>query len=104
MIIGYSKYDFPKRKTKDFVLWGLLYFVLVSIIGLRYKVGGDTYNYMAYFEYAPELSFWTPIDVSGFEPGFTLFSSLIKTYFDDIYVYQSIISAIMTFFLLSINI
>ena len=47
MIIGYSKYDFPKCKTKDFVLWGLLYFVLVSIIGLRYKVGGDTYNYMA---------------------------------------------------------
>lgn len=57
MIIGYSKYDFPKRKTKDFILWGLLYLVLVSIIGLRYKVGGDTYNYMAYFDYAPELSF-----------------------------------------------
>lgn len=100
MIIGYSKYDFSKCKTKDFVLWGLLYFVLVLIIGLRYKVGGDTYNYMAYFEYAPELPFWTPIDVSGFEPGFTLFSSLIKTYFDDIYIYQSIISAIMTFFLM----
>lgn len=100
LVIGYLTYDRITKKNKSKALWLLVYVTLVSIMGLRYKVGGDTYNYMNYFSWAPELQYWQPFDLSGFEPGFSLFTSAIKTYFDDIYVYQTIISALMTFMLM----
>lgn len=100
LVIGYLSYDRIKKNKKSTTLWVLVYVTLVAIMGLRYKVGGDTYNYMTYFSWAPELTYWQPFDLSGFEPGFSLFTSAIKTYFDDIYVYQTIISALMTFMLM----
>lgn len=99
LIIGYISYDRHKKTCN--ILWSIIYITLVLIFGLRYKVGGDTYNYMSYFMRAPTLSSWKPVDVSLFEPGFTLFTSIIKTYSDNIYVYQTIISAIITFLLMS---
>lgn len=100
LVIGYLTYDRITKKNKSKALWLLVYVTLVAIMGLRYKVGGDTYNYMNYFSWSPELQYWQPFDLSGFEPGFSLFTSAIKTYFDDIYVYQTIISALMTFMLM----
>ena len=100
LVIGYLTYDRITKKNKSKALWFLAYVTLVAIMGLRYKVGGDTYNYMTYFSWSPELQYWQPFDLSGFEPGFSLFTSAIKTYFDDIYVYQTIISALMTFMLM----
>lgn len=100
IVIGYIFFDRIGRNKKSKVLWGMIYVTLVTIIGLRYKVGGDTYNYMNYFNWVSDLQDWEPFDISGFEPGFSFITSAIKTYFDDIYVYQTIISALMTFMLM----
>ena len=100
ILIGYAKYDFPQKKNKGDFLWGVIYVVLVLIIGLRYKVGGDTYNYMTYFLWIPEIRYWQPFDSSSFEPGFSFITSVIKTLTDNIYIYQTIISAVMTIMLM----
>lgn len=101
ILIGCFQYDRPSRKKNQGVwLWCVILVCLVMIIGFRYKVGGDTYNYMTYFEWSPTLANWEPFDASGFEPGFSLITSAIKTYFDDIYVYQTIISFIFTVLLM----
>lgn len=100
LVIGYLSYDRDDKKKQSRFLWALVYVTLVAIMGLRYKVGGDTYNYMTYFSWAPELQYWQPFDISGFEPGFSLLTSAVKTYTDDIYIYQTIISLIMTFMLM----
>ena len=99
-LIGMILYDNAEKKSKGNSLWGLLFVILVSIIGLRYKVGGDTYNYMEFFEYSPDIYDWSFFDLSAFEPGFRLITSLIKTFFDDIYIYQTILSFSMTFMLM----
>lgn len=100
LVIGFLSYDNNKPSKRANFLWGFIYIFLVLMIGLRYKVGGDTYNYMTYFSWAPELKYWEPFDLSGFEPGFSLLTSAIKTLTDDIYVYQTIISASATFMLM----
>lgn len=95
-VLGMLVYDAPAKKTKGWTLWILLFLTLVSIFGLRYKVGGDTYNYMHFFSLSPDIYDWQPISISQFEPGFTYFSAIIKTFTDDIYVYQTILTFMMT--------
>ena len=96
MIIGFKVYDRPYAQRKGMTLWLFVFILLVLIIGLRYKVGGDTYNYMNYFAWSPELVYWEPFDVSGFDPGFSLLTSTIKTLTDNLYVYQTIIAFLQT--------
>ena len=47
LIIGYKIYDKPYSSKSGYTLWSIVFILLVLIIGLRYKVGGDTYNYIA---------------------------------------------------------
>lgn len=96
LIIGFKVYDRPYTQKKGIALWIFIFVCLVLIIGLRYKVGGDTYNYMNYFGLSPELTYWEPFDTSGFEPGFSLLTSTIKTISGDLYVYQTIIAFLQT--------
>ena len=100
LVIGFTKYDRPYTSQNGIGLWNLVFLVLVLIIGLRYKVGGDTYNYMNFFSWAPVITSWTPLDLSGFEPGFSLLTSLIKSCSDSIYVYQTILSFLQTLMLM----
>lgn len=100
-VFGHLKFDREYGHKGTWFLWVIIYLYLVLLIGLRYKVGGDTYNYMEYFNWCPELDLWEPFDISLFEPGFTLFSSAIKTIWNDIYFYQTVIAAIMVFLLMS---
>ena len=95
-LLGHYLYDRPGRTKKGRVLWVVLYFVLVLIFGLRYKVGGDTYNYMNFFEWSPTLSDWTVLNLTGFEPGFSLLTAVIRTFTDSVFVFQTVISALMT--------
>ena len=96
MIIGFKVYDRPNAQRKGMTLWLFVFILLVLIIGLRYKVGGDTYNYMNYFANSPELTYWEPFDSSGFDPGFSLLTSTIKTFTDNLYIYQTIIAFLQT--------
>ena len=100
-LMGILKYDTPERHNKGCYLWGILFVTLVLIFGLRYKVGADTYNYMYFFSWSPTLDKWEPISLSGFEPGFTLLTAIIKTYSEDIYVFQTVLSFLMTLMLMN---
>lgn len=95
-LLGHFLYDRPSGKNKGRGMWALLYLLLVLMMGLRYKVGGDTYNYMNFFEWSPVISDWTLLNAVDFEPGFSLLTSLIKTFSDSVFVYQTILSAVMT--------
>lgn len=96
-LLGHFLYDRPSGKKKGWWwMWALLYLFLVLMMGLRYKVGGDTYNYMNFFEWCPVISDWSLLNAVDFEPGFSLLTSLIKTFTDSIFVYQTILSAVMT--------
>ena len=95
-LLGMLIYDNPTKESKGYFLWLILFVTLVSIFGLRYKVGGDTYNYMNFFLDSPDIYDWQPISVSLFEPGFTYLTAVVKTFTDDIYVYQTLLSFLMT--------
>jgi len=101
LIVGCWNYDRSNKPKMGLGLWILIYIFLVLMMGLRYKVGADTYNYIVYFSGAPDLKYWEPFDFSGFEPGFSLLTSAIKTLSDNVYVYQTIIASAMTFMLMA---
>lgn len=64
--------------------------LFVLMAGLRYRIGGDTFNYMYDFYYRiPELSnlTLTYFEESSMEPLFVLFNSIIKTLFGKFYVF-----------------
>ena len=95
-LLGHYLYDRPGKGKKGRGLWVVLYLVLVLIFGLRYKVGGDTYNYMNFFEWSPTLSNWTLLNAAGYEPGFSLLTAAVRTVSDSVFVFQTVISALMT--------
>lgn len=99
-ILGMLVYDNPAKQSKGWFLWLILFLALVSIFGLRYKVGADTYNYITFFTWSPKIGDWKPLSATGFEPGFTYLAAIIKTYSEDIYVFQSTISFLMTLMLM----
>lgn len=97
LFIGIINCDFNQRKGR--VLWFVVYAVMSLLIGLRYKVGGDTYNYNNFFENSSDIYSWTPINLALFEPGFSYLTSIVKTYSESIYVYQIVIILIFNYLL-----
>lgn len=43
-------YDFANKKSYSSFWWIFMYWLLVAVAGLRYKVGSDTFAYEAFFE------------------------------------------------------
>lgn len=82
-------YDWTGRKRGRDIVWYLLFVYLVLLVGLRYKVGGDTLNYMDYYAWAPDLSGWKFIDAKNpYEPFFTLLVSAARSVSGEFYVFQ----------------
>lgn len=77
------------RSGRIITYWGI-YIMLVCLAGFRYKVGGDTYNYMYMHEYIPDLSnlFATEIGIEKLQPLWLLFSAAAKSIGDDFYILQ----------------
>ena len=77
------------RKGSDFSYF-LSYVVLVSLAAFRYKVGGDTYNYMFMHEFLPSLTevFSTEVGIEKLQPMWILFSATAKSINDEFYVLQ----------------
>lgn len=78
-IFGIYYCDIHKRHS--ILLKVFLFIYLVIVLGLRYKVGGDTINYMGYYEGYPSLNEWelTFYDSYSFQPLFSFIFSLSKT-------------------------
>lgn len=84
--------DFYHLKVNKEWFWVLDFFVLVSLAGFRYKLGGDTFNYMRDFEDFSTLDQMRFEDFFGlkYAPLWVLFFSLIKTVFNDFVFFQLI--------------
>lgn len=89
-------YDWTGRVRGRKAVWYLLFVYLVLLIGLRYKVGADTLNYMDYFAWAPDLSGWKFWDAANpYEPFFTFLVSVGKSFSDEFYAFQLVHALIL---------
>lgn len=84
------------RRGRRLSYWGA-YIGLVCLAGFRYKVGGDTYNYMYMHELLPNLSgiFNAEVGIEKLQPLWLLFSATAKSIDDAFYVLQFLHAAIV---------
>lgn len=83
------------RKYKR--LYNILLLINILIFGLRYRVGGDTLNYMLMFDASTTLSnfsFINPLDPTA-APLFTLLMSICKTLCSNFVLFQIVHSTIL---------
>ena len=106
-LMGAGLYDFGIYRNGKHFLWSLLCGYLILVLGLRYEVGGDTLNYMGWFEWAKDLKDWSPFNMSQvYEPGFTLLAALAKSCGDEFYYLQFLHAGILNiciFYFISTN-
>lgn len=72
-------------KCIDKIIYYFIYTYIVILVGFRYKVGIDTYNYTYNYKYIPTLY---NLDLKlifnhGYQPLFLVFNSIIKTYISE---------------------
>lgn len=94
-LIGLSYYSRMARSLRIFWIF-VLWFVSTLIIGLRYRVGIDTLNYMETFSIIPTLDNFSWNDFSRFryEPLYTGLNIICKTLFGEFWSLQIICAAI----------
>ncbi len=98
--IGCIRYDVNQKKdVGDMCLkiFLLIYFIL--LIGLRYKVGGDTINYMGDYDWRVSLKYWSFNFLDKFQPGYTFLCAIGKSISNEFYVFQLIHAFILNGFL-----
>ena len=88
ILYGVVKYDFNNEKRGKSLLWILIFGYFILLIGLRYKVGGDTINYMGDYEWRVPLNNWEISFIDRYQPGYTLLCALCKSISPEFYVFQ----------------
>jgi len=97
LIILSLRYDIL-GKTKNFVFWyRFVLFVFILIAGLRWRLGVDTPNYLAYFYYwHPTLDKFSFTEYGlGKDPFYVLINSVVKTLGGRFYIVQLIQASIV---------
>lgn len=95
-------FDFLKKKRGRKVFYFLAWLALFLLAALRYKVGGDTYNYIHEYQFLPsfnELFSSKSVEIHR-EPGWLLINATAKLFSNDFITVQIILSLIVnsTFF------
>ena len=72
--------------------------IIVLLMGLRYRVGIDTLNYIEKYDETPQVEELSTIDFSTtrFEPGYVILCSLCRSVTDDFWLLQLVHSLILT--------
>lgn len=83
------QYDFSKKGIKRTVWWVILFIYWTLLIGLRFEVGGDTYNYMITHSWQPSLKDLDFAD-SSYQPLFAILYSFSKTLSPDFWCFSLI--------------
>lgn len=83
-------YDFQQKKGHQGLVWSIIFMYLTILIGIRYEVGGDTYNYMTYYVDYPKLENLEISPTDLFQPFFAFLFSLARTISKEFYVFQLI--------------
>lgn len=95
-LIAIFRYDMAQtRQREGKLVWIFLYVYLIVLMGYRYEVGGDTLNYMGYWNYQEDLSDWQLTFKEQFAPGYSLLCALSYTLSPEFYVFQLIHSFIL---------
>ena len=81
LIILSFRYDFRRElENKDF-WFNVVIVVMVLIAGLRYRLGGDTINYLRFFYHEiPSLdsAYWSEFYMGAYEPLYVLLNAFVK--------------------------
>ncbi len=96
VVILANNYKYLSYKDQYiFILFIAVYIIL--LMGLRYRVGMDTLNYMSNYNFAPTLKEFNNLDFSEtrFEPGYLLLCSLCKSITPDFWLLQLLHSLIL---------
>ncbi|WP_165156838.1 EpsG family protein [Parabacteroides sp. ZJ-118] len=85
-------FDVRQARVRKSFFYGLSYIVLVCLAALRYRVGGDTLNYMWRFDNIPPLNELSLFNIGHSQPIPTILMSYCKHAFDEFAVYQAIVA------------
>lgn len=83
-------YDYKKEKRGFNISFYSILFIFILFAGLRYRIGGDTVMYMAYYEKLHPLNAINSADFvnSRFAPGYLLLTTIFKTLTPDFTYFQ----------------
>lgn len=83
-------YDHGHAKGGKALNYAIAYCLLVGLAGFRYKVGGDTYNYMYTHEFMPSLwgLFDDSLGIEKLQPLWLLLSAIAKSIGEDFFILQ----------------
>lgn len=99
-LIGVIIFDLTNRVRGRIYYYIFLGVILTLIIGLRYKVGADTLNYMGDYNWRVPLNEWRFTFIDNYQPGYTFLCAVGKSISPDFYVFQLIHSSILNCLLL----
>lgn len=94
ILIGIYKYDYRREQKGKLMVWIILCIVFICIAGFRYRMGGDTIQYMSYFRKAHKLGELRAYDFTSirYAPGFVILTSLCKTITEEFMLLQFVVS------------
>lgn len=77
------------REGRSVIYWGA-WLLLVCLAGFRFKVGGDTYNYMTIYKLLPNLQniLNNDVDIAKLQPLWFFFTAIAKSIGEDFYIFQ----------------
>lgn len=83
-------YDFGNLRIGKKMNLLIVFMVLVSLSGFRYRIGGDSYFYIKMYEYLPTLPELSSIElgVSKLQPLWLLLNAISRTISPDFFVFQ----------------
>ncbi|PXV62188.1 EpsG-like putative glucosyltransferase [Dysgonomonas alginatilytica] len=107
-LLAVIQYDLGGHKGYRRIVWYFLFIYVILLIGLRYKVGVDTLNYMDYYSYLPDLFTIKSDDWSYFayQPLYLLLCALSRSISGDFVWFQlihTIILNLCVFYFISKN-
>lgn len=85
-------YDFGNLSKGKKVNKILVFIILVALAGFRYRVGGDTYFYMYWYDILPNLSELNSLDlgIEKFQPLWIFINAISKSISKEFYAFQII--------------
>lgn len=101
-------YDYRRHEMGSSFFYWFLYFLLVVIAGLRYRIGIDSIVYESIYEDVPTLAELGKFqfDKIRYEPGFMVFASLPRSISSDftlLQIFQAIVVNLVVFLFIKAN-
>lgn len=100
IFIAAIEHDYNNNNVYGFkILWWIIFLYLTLLMGLRYEVGGDTINYMNFWETQQGISHWKFTFKGYFAPGYSLLTAFSYTLSSNYFVFQFIHSILFNILL-----